>query len=77
VEEAAPVPSIQQLADMDEAEMIEKDDTNANIHANVAPSEDASMTPQPPKQDAMEQIEDEDDGATPRPFNSAQSLRMN
>jgi hypothetical protein len=31
VEEAAPVPSIQQLADMDKAEMIEKDDTNANI----------------------------------------------
>ncbi len=52
MEEAAPVPLIQQLPDMDKAEMVEKDDTNANIHANVAPSEDASMTmtPQPPKQ---------------------------
>jgi len=33
VEEAAPVPLIQQIADMDMADMIEKDNTNANIHA--------------------------------------------
>jgi hypothetical protein len=56
VEDAAPVPLIQQIADMEE---LEKKD-------NVAPIEDASTTPQPPQQEAMlEQIEDD---AAPRPF---------
>jgi hypothetical protein len=59
VEEAAPVPLIQQIADME----IEEDNTKANIHANVAPREDASMTPQSLKQGAMEQIEDGRDEA--------------
>jgi hypothetical protein len=58
----APVPLIQQIADMG----IEKESNmNAKINDNVAPSEDASM--QPPAQDAMEQIEDGDDAA-PRPY---------
>eukprot|EP00985_Skeletonema_marinoi_P011378 scaffold5398_cov70-Skeletonema_marinoi.AAC.10 len=58
VEDAAPIPLIQQIADMEE---LEKKD-------NVEPIEDASTTPQPPQQEAMlEQIEDDDDAA-PRPF---------
>jgi len=60
-EDAAPVPLIQQIADMG----IEKDDITAR-------GEDASATPTvPPTQDMMlEEIEDGDDA--PRPFNSAE-----
>jgi len=64
-EEAAPVPLIQQIADMDMAD-IEKGNTNAIItNTGEAPQ------PQPLKQGAMEQIEDGDDAA-PRPFNYAE-----
>eukprot|EP00984_Skeletonema_dohrnii_P027063 scaffold16492_cov72-Skeletonema_dohrnii-CCMP3373.AAC.6 len=59
VEDAAPVPLMQQIDDTE----LEED--------NVAPIEDCSTTlqPQPPTQGAMmlEQIEDDDDAA-PRPF---------
>ncbi len=67
LEDAAPVPLIQQIADMG----IEKDDLHTNINTNVA-REDVSMTmtPQPPAQVAMEEIEDGDDSA-PLPFNYA------
>eukprot|EP00984_Skeletonema_dohrnii_P022575 scaffold11686_cov66-Skeletonema_dohrnii-CCMP3373.AAC.1 len=60
VEDAAPVPLIQQIADMG----LEKDDIMAR--------EDTSTTPTvPPTQDMMlEDIEDGDDA--PRPFNSAE-----
>ena len=60
-EDAAPVPLIQQIADMG----IEKDDITAR-------GEDASTTPTvPPTQDMMlEEIDDGDDA--PRPFNSAE-----
>eukprot|EP00984_Skeletonema_dohrnii_P003095 scaffold1036_cov135-Skeletonema_dohrnii-CCMP3373.AAC.5 len=61
VEDAAPVPLVQQIADME----MEKDDIAAR-------GEDASTTPTvPPTQDMMlEEIEDGDDA--PRPFNSAE-----
>jgi hypothetical protein len=57
VEEAAPVPLVQQIADME----IEK-------CRNIINSEGVSTTPQ---QGAMEQVEEGDDAA-PRPFNSAE-----
>jgi len=60
VEDAAPLPLIQQRADM-----VEKDDGNTTAVALA--SSNASLTLQPPKQDAMEQIEDGDDVA-PRPY---------
>jgi surface protein len=70
-EEVAPVPLLQQIADMDMAEMIIKNKKEGNkiaksIKTNVAPSEDESTT----LQGAMEQIEDGDDAA-PRPFGYA------
>jgi surface protein len=67
VDDAAPVPLIQQIADMG----IEKDDTNTKINSIFAScDEDISMM-HAPRQDAMEEIEDGDDAA-PRPFNSAE-----
>jgi hypothetical protein len=60
VEDAAPLSLIQQRADI-----VEKDDGNTTAVALA--SSNASPTLHPPKQDAMEQIEDGDDVA-PHPY---------
>jgi len=61
---AAELPHSEEIADVG----IEKENTNRTMNTNViTPSEDASMTPQPPAQDMPEQFEDGDDGGAPRP----------